>query len=192
MAGRGEAGVGAPATAEIPALLTSFPPLATHCPCVFPAPTPFLPVTNTPVMPAPITLRHFDPQHDHAAVVELWTTVFGYGAAHNDPEFAIHQKLAVDDELFFVAGADVAVVGTVLAGYDGHRGWIYSLAVRPDHRQRGIGLALLRAAEQALALRGCVKVNLQVVTGNATVVGFYEKAGYAVEPRISMGRLLNR
>jgi ribosomal protein S18 acetylase RimI-like enzyme len=77
-----------------------------------------------------------------------------------------------------------------MGGYDGHRGWIYSLAVSPPARRRGIGTALMRHAERELAARGCPKVNLQVLASNSGTVEFYKKLGYVVEERVSMGRLL--
>jgi ribosomal protein S18 acetylase RimI-like enzyme len=127
---------------------------------------------------------------DESAVVALWKDVFAYSEPRNDPAAAIRQKLACQRELFFVAVLDGAVVGTVMGGYDGHRGWIYSLAVRPEVRGRGIGAALMRHVEGELARRGCPKVNLQVLASNAPTVAFYKKVGYAVEERISMGKLL--
>jgi len=77
-----------------------------------------------------------------------------------------------------------------MAGYDGHRGWLYSVAVREKNRRSGAGTALVRQAEQALHALGCGKVNLQVRTTNDAVVRFYERLGYAVEDRISLGRRL--
>lgn len=112
-------------------------------------------------------------------------------APHNDPATAIRNKRRVDPELFFVAEVDGVVVGTVMGGYDGHRGWIYSLAVRVDHQRRGIGAELVRRVERKLSDRGCLKINLQVMSSNAGVVAFYEKLGYAVEERISMGKRLD-
>ena len=135
-------------------------------------------------------IRPFDPARDHAAVVSLWTEVLGYGSAHNAPELAIRKKLEAADGLFFVAETEGRLTGTVMAGYDGHRGWIYSLAVAPGSRLRGIGRALLRHAEERLDALGCVKINLQISGGNEAVVGFYEKTGYRIEPRISLGKLL--
>jgi ribosomal protein S18 acetylase RimI-like enzyme len=67
---------------------------------------------------------------------------------------------------------------------------IPSLAVEPEVRRRGIGTALMRPVERALAGRGCPKVNLQVLASNAATVAFYEKLGYSVEERVSMGKLL--
>ncbi len=89
-----------------------------------------------------------------------------------------------------VAVEDGKIVGTVMGGYDGHRGWIYSLAVDHRERHRGIGSALIDYIEQALKALGCLKVNLQVVASNSGVVEFYEKLGFSVEDRISMGKRL--
>jgi hypothetical protein len=129
-------------------------------------------------------------QKDEAAVIALWKSVFGYSAPHNDPATVIRQKLAVDPELFVVAVKSNEIAGTIIGGYDGHRGWIYSLAVDPRHRREGIGSSLVRHVERSLAARGCLKVNLQIFVSNAEVVRFYEGLGFRVEERISMGKLL--
>lgn len=132
--------------------------------------------------------------YDHPAhrdpVIALWQTVFGDAAAHNAPALVIDTKLAAQDGLFFVALLHNRVVGTVMAGYDGHRGWLYSVAVHPDHRQQGIGSQLVARAERALTGRGCLKINLQILEDNAAVAAFYASLGYAVEPRVSMGKRL--
>lgn len=83
------------------------------------------------------------------------------------------------------------MVGTVLAGYDGHRGWLYAVAVHPSHRRKGVGVQLVRHAEHALTLQGCMKINLQIVSTNASVQAFYESVGYSTEPRISMGKKID-
>lgn len=121
-------------------------------------------------------------------VIHLWRLVFGPATGHNDPALSIDKKLAVNDGLFFVALAGEQVVGTTLAGYDGHRGWLYSVAVHPEFQATGIGTQLVRHAERALAELGCMKINLQVLESNKDVVAFYQSIGYAVEERISMGR----
>lgn len=128
-----------------------------------------------------------DRQH-RAQVVALWQEAFGYDTAHNLPTLVIDKKLAVNDGLFFVATDKKTVVGTILAGYDGHRGWLYSVAVHADYRRHGLGSSLVRHAEQALTALDCMKVNLQITSGNDGVAGFYEALGYGVEPRISMGK----
>jgi ribosomal protein S18 acetylase RimI-like enzyme len=138
------------------------------------------------------TLTDYSDDQHRQQVIQLWETVFGYETAHNTPSLAIDKKLAVHDGLFFVALADGSVCGTVMAGYDGHRGWLYAVAVHPLHRKQGLGAALVRFAEQALVARGCMKINLQIVSGNDAVAGFYESLGYAVERRISMGKTLKQ
>ncbi len=127
---------------------------------------------------------------DTASVIDLWTTVLTCTAPHNNPATVIRHKLSVQPELFFVALREGVVVGTVMGGYDGHRGWVYSLAVVPQARRQGVGTALMHHLERELALRGCPKVNLQVLAANAETVAFYKKLGYAFEERISMGKLL--
>ena len=103
----------------------------------------------------------------------------------------VQAKLAYQSNLFFVAVHDGQIVGTVLGGYDGHRGWIYSLAVIPEFRGRGAGVALVQRAEQELQALGCVKINLQVRSDNEAVVEFYRRLGYSVEDRISMGKVVS-
>jgi ribosomal protein S18 acetylase RimI-like enzyme len=121
-------------------------------------------------------------------VVALWETVFGYEAAHNNPSLVIDKKVAVGDGLFFVAVSDNAVVGTIMTGYDGHRGWIYSLAVSPSRLRQRIGSRLVLAAQQALIDKGCMKINLQIMAGNESVASFYSSLGFSVEKRVSMGK----
>jgi len=138
------------------------------------------------------TILEYNDTTHRRQVIALWETVFGYEDSHNKPGLAIDMKLAAPDGLFFVAVVDDAVVGTVLAGYDGHRGWLYAVAVHPQHRKQGLGKALVRFAEQALTARGCLKINLQIISDNASAAGFYESLGYAVEPRVSMGKKLGQ
>jgi ribosomal protein S18 acetylase RimI-like enzyme len=136
-------------------------------------------------------IRLFD-EADADSVIALWKSVFAYPEPRNDPAKVIRDKLAVQRDLFFVAEDDGAVIGTVMGGYDGHRGWIYSLAVNQGARGQGVGTALMRHVEQELAKRGCPKINLQVLASNAAGVVFYRKLGYAVEERVSMGKVLGQ
>ena len=123
-------------------------------------------------------------------VIELWQKAFGYGTARNAPALVIDKKLEIEDGLFFVGINSGKIIGTVMAGYDGHRGWIYSLAVLPMYRKQGVGSALLSHAEQELSSLGCVKINLQVLEGNGAAEKFYISNGYSIEKRISMGKEL--
>jgi len=139
--------------------------------------------------PISFQIHPFDNQTHREQVAALWQTVFGYTAARNDPFFAIDQKVAHGDGLFWAAVHGDTVLGTVMAGYDGHRGWIYSMAVLPEYRKMGIGQSLLSHAETQLVSQGCVKVNLQILKENHGVQAFYRACGYTPEDRISMGKV---
>jgi ribosomal protein S18 acetylase RimI-like enzyme len=102
----------------------------------------------------------------------------------------IEAKLRVQPELLLIGECDTSIVGAVIAGFDGVRGWIYHLAVAPEVRRRGFATQLVRAAEDALRQLGCSKINLQVRAANRDVVAFYRSLGYEVEERVSMGRRL--
>ena len=146
-----------------------------------------------------VNIIPFDNALHRSQVMAVWRASFGYETAHNEPGLVIDKKLAMHDSLFFVAvvAGDVAsdavgeVVGTVMAGYDGHRGWLYSVAVSPGHRKLGAGRQLVAHAEQALVSLGCLKINLQLLQSNAAVAAFYASMGYAVEPRVNMGKLVH-
>jgi len=132
---------------------------------------------------------------DQDAVIALWTSC-GLVRPANDPELEIAMKLVAGGKWLLVAeassglGATKRVVGTVMAGYDGHRGWINYLAVEPKSRGGGIGRALMAEAESVLKAAGCPKINLQVRTENAAVTEFYERLGFSVDAVVSMGKRL--
>lgn len=134
-------------------------------------------------------IRSFD-EGDTGQVIELWNRVWPNPAPHKVPSADIARKLADSPNLFLVAESYGRVVGTALAGFDGHRGWINRLAVDPDLRGNRIGEALVREAEIRLAAIGCHKVNLQIREGDEEVVAFYQRLGYQVEPRTSMAKLI--
>ena len=129
---------------------------------------------------------------DHDEVVRLWRTVFPNAPARNDPVQDIQRKLPHQPELFVVATIDERLAGTCMAGFDGHRGWLHLVAVLPEHRGRGVGERMLELAEERLAALGCPKLNLQVRGETPEAVAFYERLGYAVEDRISMGKVLSQ
>src|SRR5262245_6952704 len=126
---------------------------------------------------------------DLGAVTELWKDVFADDPSHNVSADMIERKLGVQPELFLVAVRGGAIVGTVMAGFDGVRGWVHRLAVKESLRRSGIGTKLMSAAEVGLAHLGCPKVNLQIRAENGSVIAFYRALGYAVEERVSMGKL---
>ena len=128
---------------------------------------------------------------DAPQVAALWERTFPNESSRNAPDRVIRQKMATQGELFFVASLAGRIVGTVLAGYDGCRGWIYHLAVHPDHQRTGFGRRMMEEAEAALRALGCPKINLQVRSDNDGVVQFYEGLGYVVEPRLSLGKPLD-
>ncbi|MEM7779592.1 MAG: GNAT family acetyltransferase [Pseudomonadota bacterium] len=129
--------------------------------------------------------------HHFAGVDALWQSVFPDDPPRNNAAQSIPKKLAERDELFFVAeDHEQAVLGTIMAGWDGHRGWLYAVAVRPDLQRSGIGRQLVETAMAALKQRGCNKVNLQIREGNEEVAAFYQSLGFEIEPRTSMGRRL--
>ena len=136
-----------------------------------------------------LEIRLFD-ETDAEAVAALWREVFPDSSKWNVPENDIQAKLVVQREFFWVATDGPEIVGTTMAGYDGHRGWIYYVVVSPRHRRSGIGSRLMAHAEDALAHAGCPKINLQVRAGNEEVVAFYKRLGYEVEERVSMGKRL--
>lgn len=140
------------------------------------------------------SIRSFVPA-DRAPLEALWDRVFPDDPPRNAPGLMMTRKLLVQPELLLVAQVPDAagravLAGAVMAGYDGVRGWLYHLAVAPEHRRRGIATLLVREAEARLAELGCPKVNLQVRAENAGVVAFYRRLGYAVEERVSLGRVL--
>ena len=135
-------------------------------------------------------IQEYNDKMHREQVIELWQKTSGSSAAHNMPAIAIDKKLEIDDGLFSVGTKNGDVIGTVVAGYDGHRGWIYSLAVLPIYRKQGVGSALLSHAEQKLSSLGCMKINLQVREGNDAAEKFYISNGYSIETIISMGKRL--
>lgn len=126
---------------------------------------------------------------DEEAVVSLWSAS-GLLRPWNDPRKNIQRKSAVRPDLFLVATEDDVIVGSVMAGYDGHRGWVYYLAVAPSARRQGVGRLLMSEVEQRLLAEGCPKVNLQVRTGNDEAMAFCEALEYSVDDVVGLGKRL--
>ena len=133
-------------------------------------------------------IRAFD-EGDTEAVVDLWERC-GLTRPWNDPRKDIARKLAVQRELFLVGTVDVRLVVTVMAGYDGHRGWVNYLAVDPAERGGGHGRALMAQVEGLLKARGCPKLSLLVRSDNEQALGFYRALGYEVDHATALGKRL--
>lgn len=131
---------------------------------------------------------------DTDAIVALWRDVFPEyndpSRPQRDPRANIARKLAFGDGLFWLIEQQSRIVATAMAGYDGHRGWIYSIGVAPDERRRGHARALLAHVEQELRARGCPKINLQVLAVNEEAQRFWRTAGYQPDHVVSLGRRL--
>ncbi len=135
-----------------------------------------------------MNIRPYQPT-DEEQVITLWH-LCGLVVPPNDPKQEIERKMQVQPELFLVGIAEERVAATVMAGYDGHRGWLYSLAVAPPLQRQGLGQRMVEEAEAKLKDMGCRKVNLQVRASNTVVIGFYESLGFVVEERVSLGKRL--
>ena len=125
----------------------------------------------------PFQLRTFM-MDDYEQVIELWLRA-GIKVGPSDSRAGISQRLQRDEDLFLVALDECgSVIGAVLGGFDGRRGWVNHLAVEPVHQRRGVGKALVALIEERLRSRGCLKVNLLVAGDNRRVLGFYDKLGF--------------
>jgi ribosomal protein S18 acetylase RimI-like enzyme len=126
---------------------------------------------------------------DTEEVVDLWRRC-GLVVPWNDPRQDIQRKLDFQPQLFWVAAAGEQVAGTIMAGYEGHRGWINYLAVAPEYQGGGIGRRMMQHAEDELRKLGCPKINLQVRSSNQQVIAFYRRLGFAVDDVLNLGKRL--
>jgi ribosomal protein S18 acetylase RimI-like enzyme len=140
-----------------------------------------------------VIIRVFD-ERDTQAVLALWAQAFPEyatpGKPQRDPRLSIRNKLTMQPEFFFVGLLEERLIGTVMVGYDGHRGWMYSLAVAEDERGNGYARALVEHAERALAAIGCPKLNLQIMANKPETQAFYAKLGYQMDEVVSFGKRL--
>ncbi|MEZ0277479.1 MAG: GNAT family acetyltransferase [Roseimicrobium sp.] len=127
---------------------------------------------------------------DEAAVIALWVKC-ELVRPWNDPQKDIQRKLQVQPELFLVGEDEHGhIIASVMAGYEGHRGWLNYLAVDPGHQRCGHGRSIMVEAERLLRERGCPKINLQVRASNAAAAAFYNALGYSLDEVISLGKRL--
>jgi ribosomal protein S18 acetylase RimI-like enzyme len=127
---------------------------------------------------------------DEASVVALWERC-GLVVPWNVPDLDIARKLAFQPDLFFVSESDGVIDGSVMVGYEGHRGWINYLAVEPGLHRSGLGRALMDFAEEKLRALGCPKINLQVRGTNEQALAFYERLGFERDDAVSLGKRLD-
>jgi len=135
-----------------------------------------------------LVLRSYEPG-DREALVALWS-ICELTRPWNNPHRDIDRKLARDGDNLLVLEEDNQLFGSVMVGYEGHRGWVNYLAVHPDHQRQGLGRLLMDEAERRLRDLGCAKVNLQVRASNETAREFYRQIGYTVDEAVSFGKRL--
>jgi ribosomal protein S18 acetylase RimI-like enzyme len=145
-----------------------------------------------------VNIRPFEPG-DTDAVIALWQAC-DLTRPWNNPLLDIRRKCALNDHLFLVSEErnvnqpggqqQSAIIGSVMAGYEGHRGWINYLAVAPQRRSAGVGRQLMLEAERRLLALGCPKINLQVRNGNDAVIAFYKAIGFSDDRCVSLGKRL--
>ncbi len=128
---------------------------------------------------------------DRDRVIDLWKQC-SLISPGNNPVKDIKRKSEDSPDLFFVGESGNGIIATCMAGYDGHRGWIYYLAVKREHRKKGIGSKIIKHAEKALKAMGCPKIDLMVRKSNKNVISFYNKTGYKDDPVVVLSkRLIN-
>ena len=135
-----------------------------------------------------IEIRPYEPR-DEISVVRLWNDC-GLVVPWNNPHRDIRRKLEVQPKMFLVGCLNGQIIATVVAGYDGHRGWINYLAVHPNHQRTGIGRRIMGEAETILRAVGCPKINLQVRSTNVNIIEFYKTIGYKIDDVVSLGKRL--
>lgn len=126
---------------------------------------------------------------DVPAVLTLWERC-DLLRPWNDPRADIQRARGADHARLFIGRLEGKIVATVMAGFDGHRGWIYYLAVDPAHRKAGHGAAMMCAAEAWLRTRKAPKVQLMVSAENTAALGFHERGGYEKLPVVTLGKPL--
>lgn len=126
---------------------------------------------------------------DKVSVISLWNEC-GLVTPQNDPAKDIERKLKVDPDLFLVGVTEKGIVASVMGGYEGHRGWINYLAVKPSEQRKGYGQSIILAVEALIKKKGCPKINLQVRTANEAVIAFYAAIGYDNDNVVGLGKRL--
>jgi ribosomal protein S18 acetylase RimI-like enzyme len=126
---------------------------------------------------------------DAPAVIELWQTC-DLTRPWNDPLADFAQALGGPASMVLIAGHGEALAGSIMVGFDGHRGWVYYLAVAPDFRRHGLGRMLMDGAEAWLRTRGAPKIQLMVREDNHAALDFYEALGLERQKVVTLGKFL--
>lgn len=129
-------------------------------------------------------------ESDREDVIALWEAC-GLTRPWNDPAADYHRALATQTSAILLANQETSILASVMAGFDGHRGWVYYLGVLPDHRGKGLGRILMAAAEAWLRERGAPKIQLMVRDDNEAALGFYKALGYELQPVVTIGKRLD-
>lgn len=125
--------------------------------------------------------------HETMSIVALWEKT-GLTRPWNDPTQDIQRALSAKSSTIFIAKNDHKIIGTAMAGYEGHRGWIYYLAVDPDYQKQGLGKKLYNTAEQWLKNQGAPKIQILIRADNQKVISFYEGLGFEKSSSLLMGK----
>ena len=128
-------------------------------------------------------------ESDRESVIGLWNTC-GLTRSWNDPNKDIDRKLQFQPELFSIGAQDSKVISSAMAGYDGHRGSVFYLAVSPEYQGMGYGRQLMNHIESLLINLGCPKLNIVVRSSNTKVLQFYSELDYGTDDVVSMGKRL--
>ena len=129
-------------------------------------------------------------EQDIASVIALWQRC-GLVRPWNDPSADIALARGGDNADVLVGRAGGAIAASVLVGHDGHRGWVYYVAVDPNHQRRNFGRVIMQAAEDWLRARGIEKLQLLVRPDNTVVSAFYESQGYGEQKRVIYAKWLD-
>ena len=124
---------------------------------------------------------------DQNSVISIWTEC-GLVRPQNNPVDDFQLALATPSSTVLLLAEDQEIIGAVMVGFDGHRGWFYYLGVKPQHQNAGMGRQLIDAAENWLEERGAPKSMLMVRSSNTGVIEFYKKLGYLVEDTFVLGK----
>ncbi|NHZ86474.1 MAG: GNAT family acetyltransferase [Planctomycetia bacterium] len=128
-------------------------------------------------------------ESDQKEIIQLWEEC-GLVVPWNDPQRDIERKQTVQSELFLIGLINEKIIATAMVGYEGHRGWVNYLAVKPNFQRQGIGKRMMEEAEHRLLILGCPKLQVQIRNTNVGVIKFYRNLGYLQDDVLNLGKRL--